>query len=245
MAAKASSVLGRAKLDDARVVALLFPIAAFLNASGISAASAQRSFAHAMRRAIEKQSPRALETTGHDTVYADLISRWRRDKRYLDSRGFPRDLPMRGRDGFVSLVRSVKAPISAQQMLKILLRYGNVRRRSNGTYRLVTPMFSITSSRGMAFEPMSTFLSDVTSTFDQIARWRKGSNEPKLFWRKVETTQVPSHLNKQFIQFVGDRSLTFLEEIDDWLEAHSEPMRPNRRGKRLGLGVFSICSKAP
>jgi hypothetical protein len=230
------------KFDQERATALLLPIAAFLRSAGLDASSAERSFARAILRASKDQPLRSLEKIGRGTIYADIVSRWRRDSSFLDGTGTPRDISLSGRNGFFALVRKVEANVRPKPVLDVLCRYGNVRKLANGKYRLLSPLFSITSPRAFAFEPMASFLFDVTSTFDRIVRRSSGSREPRLFWRKVETTAVPQHLVREFMEFVSHRSLTFLEEIDDWLEAHAAKRSPHEVRRRVGLGLFSVYS---
>jgi hypothetical protein len=61
----------------------------------------------------------------------------------------------------------------------------------------------------------------------------------------VETTGLSETTANKFIAFVRDRSLDFLEELDDWLEAHrggESKNRGSRKFRRVGLGLFSIHS---
>lgn len=234
---------GATKFDEKSATSLLFPIATFFRSAGLSATAAERSFDRAMRRAARLRTPRTMENIGHSTVYADVVARWRRDARFLDSAGSPRDLPLAGRNGFAALVHSIGARASAKTMLAVLSRYGNVKKLSDGKYRLINPFFFITSPSAMAFEPMASFLCDVTSTFNQIVRRSASSREPKLFWRKVESVSVPNRAIDEFITFIGHRSLTFLEEIDDWLEAHAGDSHSRVPRRRVGLGLFSIYSE--
>ena len=123
------------------------------------------------------------------------------------------------------------------------MEYGNVRKDKGGKYRLVRPFFVVSSQTKMAFEPVAAFLSDASSTLSKILRHPRNSRTPQLFWRKVESTRVSNTDAEKFNAFASERSLLFLEEIDDWLEAHGRNVRKaNGVSRRVGLGVFLIHS---
>jgi hypothetical protein len=116
----------------------------------------------------------------------------------------------------------------------------------DGRLQLTRPFFFTSSEKSMAFEPMAYFLSDASATLSRILKRRHRrhhSRTPELFWRKVESTCVSEAVAKKFTIFTTERCLLFLEELDDWLQAHS-PGETNgkRKGRRVGLGLFSIYS---
>jgi hypothetical protein len=179
---------------------------------------------------------------GHPTLYADVIGTWVRNKRFLDIEGRPRVLTFNGRSGFAALVRSA-SQADAKAVLAVLMRYGNVRRTSEGQYRLTRPFFYTTSRKTMAYEPVAYFLSDASTTLSRILKRTARWNGPDLFWQKTENKLISAATAKRFTAFAKERSLVFLDELDDWLEAHRD-RKPNgrRQYRRLGLGVFSIYS---
>jgi hypothetical protein len=233
-------------IDSERAAALLFPLAAFLSAGGLTQSVAQASFATAFARALKESRARRFDHIGHPTRYADIVGLWTRDQRFLDRDGRPRLLPKRGKHGFNTLVRESSPDSNPEAVLSVFLRYGNVRRTRTGYYELVRPFFFSTRRKSMAFEPMAYFLSDASMTLGRILRRSRRSRDPEVFWRKVESVHISDVHVKEFIEYVRERSLTFLEEVDDWLEAHRAP-RKNRGGRgakrRIGLGLFSIYSE--
>jgi hypothetical protein len=96
----------------------------------------------------------------------------------------------------------------------------------------------------MAFEPIAYFMNDAASTLTYTLKNVSASTNPDLFWRTVESTQVSKANAGKFMEFAKERSLLFLEELDDWLQAHtSARARGSKKQLRVGLGVFSIYSK--
>ncbi len=233
-------------IDSERAAALLFPLAAFLRAGGMTQSVAQASFANAFAKALKESSARRFDHIGHPTRYADIVSLWTRDQRFLDKGGRPRFLSMRGKLGFSTLVRESSPNSDPDAVLSVFLRYGNVRKVRRGCYELVRPFFFSTRQKSMAFEPMAYFLSDASMTLGRILRRTRRSRGPEVFWRKVESVDISDVHVKEFIEYVRERSLTFLEEVDDWLEAHRIGVKNRvKRGatRRVGLGLFSIYSE--
>jgi len=242
-ASSADEVRRKTTIDRRRAKSLLNPIAAFLFAGGFTKAEALAAFSSVLDTLQKDRKNRPMEHIGHPTSYADMIATWVRDKRYVDATGRPRALRLSGRNGFTSLVRSVSPHTTAKTALSVLLRYRNIRRLKDGSYRLVNPFFYTNSDRATAFEPIAFFLSDASATLSQILRRRDRSPRPERFWRKVESFHVSDAIAKRFAAFARDRSFLFLEELDDWLEAHRDTATNNgRKRRRVGLGLFSIYS---
>jgi len=184
-----------------------------------------------------------MEHIGHPTAYADIVTLWTRDKEFLDRRGTPRVLAFKGRSQFAQLVRKAASGVDARKALNVLVGYGNVRKDRRGKYELVRPFFFASSQTKMAFEPVAFFLSDASSTLSKILRRRRNSRTPELFWRKVERASISDADADRFNTYASERSMLFLEELDDWLEAHSRGgKRSKAKLRRVGLGLFSIYS---
>jgi hypothetical protein len=234
----------KTRIGYKRAESILYPIAAFLLAGGLSRSAAQKTFTAALAEA-QKIAGRRIEHIGHPLRYADVIALWSHDARFVDQVGHPRALRMNGKNEFRSLIRTVDPNLNYQVVLSVLKRYGNVRKIRGSRYALVRPFFFTSSRSSMAFEPMAYFLSDASSTLGRILKRTKSSRAPELFWRKVETTGLSKAATVEFTEFVATRSLEFLEELDDWLESHRNAITQKHRGhhlRRVGIGLFSIYS---
>jgi hypothetical protein len=234
----------RTAIDSQRATTLLYPLAAFLRAGGLNEDKARASFAAAFRKALKAPKTRRFDHIGHPTRYADIVALWARDKRFLDASGRPKLLSVHGKNGFNTLVRDASPSSNPDAVLSVFLRYGNVR-KTKGLYELVRPFFFSSRQKSMAFEPMAYFLSDASTTLSRILRRTSRTRGPEVFWRKVESDHLSDAHAEKFLEFLRDRSLSFLEEIDDWLEAHGAPRKHRRRTsmtRRTGLGLFTIYS---
>jgi hypothetical protein len=230
-------------INRGQAISLLYPIAAFFNSGGMTRVQSLGALAAAIENVYTEARKRELEHIGAPACYAELIAVWTREGRFLDSNGRPRSLALSGPNGFSALARLATPGTSPQSILRVLIRYRNVRRLSSGKIQLVSPFFHATTDRKMAFEPMVLFLNDATSTITRILRNPNDSNDPEPFWRKVETVCVSKSAAKQFAEYARERSLLFLEEMDDWLRAHASRRASGvRKQARVGLGLFSVYS---
>jgi hypothetical protein len=233
----------KTRISARRAEALLFPIAAFLLAGGLDKESATRRLAAAFDRANKVSGARRIEHIGRPLLYSDVVARWSHDPRFLNTMGRPRDLALKGRNQFSTLLREIDPQCDPRAAMAVLVRFGNVRKMPNTTYRLVRALFYTSTSSAMAFEPIAYFLSDASSTLGRILRRTRRTRSPELFWRKVECRGISEGSAREFIDFVNERGQEFLEEVDDWLEARAKKARyGSRRLRRVGLGLFSIDS---
>jgi hypothetical protein len=229
-------------IDRQKALGLLGPSAAFLRASGFTRAQALNVFASAFDGISLARGRRKVERIGHP-LHADILQAWYRRGRYLDSTGNPRALTLRGVNGFEGLAREVDPRIDPRETLKVLIRYGSVRKTSHGRYRLVRSVLGAATRRTVAFEPTASFLSYAN---DALSRSLSGAHRKGgPFWYRVEGFCGDAGTERRFRAFARDRGLLFLEELDDWLEAHNERERTRvqkRRRRRVGVGLFSFQS---
>lgn len=231
-------------IDQSRAVSLLYPIAAFFSSAGLSRAQSLGALTAAIDGVHRAEGKRKLERIGAGTCYLDVIAAWTRQRKFLDPRGRPRPLPFSGANGFAALVKSAAAGKNPEGVLRVLIRFRNVRRLSNGRVQLVSPLFRASAGPRMAFEPIACFLSDASSTLAHTLKDTKPSAGPDMFWRTVESAQISKANAKRFVEFARQRSLLFLFEMDDWLQAHARvKARSSKKEIRVGLGLFSIYSQ--
>jgi len=234
----------RTVINKKQAISLLYPIAAFLNSGGMNKAQSLAALNAATDYVAKSEGRRQLEHIGTPTCYLDLIANWSRERKFLDSRGRPRPLPLSGTNGFSALVKHSGTRRDPKKLLSVLMRYKNVRRLSDGRIQLVSPLFRASAGSKMAFEPIVYFMNDAASTLTYTLKNLRALSNPDLFWRTVESTQISKADARKFMDFAKERSLLFLEELDDWLQAHaSTRIRGTKKQLRVGLGVFSIYSK--
>ncbi len=232
------------KIDRRQAISLLYPIAAFFSSGGMSREQSLAALSAAIDNVRRSEGGRELEHIGVPTSYADVIATWTRERKFLDSHGRPRALSVSGANGFAALVKSACPGQDPKKLLSVLVRYKNVRRLSNGKVQLVSPLFRTSAGSRMAFEPITYFLTDAASALTHTLKNANASAKPDLFWRTVDSVKVSQNNANRFVEFAKERSLLFLEEMEDWLQAHTRATsRPKQAPLRIGLGLFSIYSR--
>ena len=108
-----------------------------------------------------------------------------------------------------------------------------MRRTRRKTYELLTPYFAVWTPRATAFEPFAHFLSEASTTLERMLI-PDSAQTGESFWRMVESTNLSDAAARKFTRFVRKRSQTFLEEVDEWLEANERPIAKGRPSEDRG-----------
>jgi|SRR5579862_8923788 len=219
---------------------LLVPIEAFLIKSGLSRSQLLSEFRLAVKHASSSKLKVIHLALGEDV--SSVVNRWLRDPIYLNSAGRPADLPLKGIRSITTLVKASQSRISANAALKMLIEFGIVRRVQSAKYRLMRRLVDFGHSEYLPFEPNFKFLVDATRV--STSRLRDAKKTPGLFWQCADNSRIDARLARAFLQFAQQRSLSFMHEINDWLDEHEwKPSRSKRKSirlRRLGIGLFGI-----
>ena len=225
-------------IEKQRAKYLLHPVAAFLESGGLTKNQSLELLAAAFDAAAKRTS--SLDHIGNPFQYSNVVSVWTRRKKYLDASGRPRCLSIGGKSGLAALVREISPAIDPRRAIAVLERYGTVRRTRDGRYRLRKYYFQTGNKRTQAYEPVAYFLGDASTTLSRLLLGRRNPSQPRPFWRKVYSTALTRATAKEFTEFARERGLLFLEELDDWLEAHRDSPVRLRKCHMVGVGLFSI-----
>ena len=220
---------------------LLMPIMTFLYKSGMS----KETLLTECRAAIQAASSSKLKIV-HITIGQDLIgivNRWLKDPMYVNSSGRPDELPLSGKRSIRSLVRASRTKVSAKEALTLMTTYGVATKVSTGKYRLVRRLMDYGHTKYMPFEPNYRFLVDATRV--STNRLRRTDKRPGIFWQCADNPRIDSRKMGEFMQFAQQRGLSFMHEINDWLDEHdcatSRVTKRRPTMKRIGVGLFGIC----
>ncbi len=242
---------GAQSVASDEIARLLIPQIRFLRAAGVTLETILAIMAQEFRNA-----PPKTKLGGVDHVSVELanhcgavIATWKTQPDFLSRNGRPGDLAIGGKMGFAGLVKISAPQVSPSQVRKILLRYGAVRRLSNGRLRLTSKLFNCTHPSGevIAFEPSVAFLADAAKVLeDHIDTQDSSRRRPVRYWREVEDAHIPRRYLNQFTTFSKRRVMVLMEEIEDWLDQHKViGKRSNSKGlTRLGIGIFAIAERA-
>jgi hypothetical protein len=168
------------------------------------------------------------------TFYADLphvIAHWHSDPRYMDSRGRPVPLPLRGRgpclSALIARVLPGEAPVSVAESL---VRSNSVRRRK-GLYT-PTKRSLVYPKAAARVHGMNAFLGMLRTVDHNVAG--KG---PRLYERAAMNPSIPVSALPAFYKWAerfGDR---FLEGADSFLQNREAE---EKGGLRVRVGV-DVC----
>ena len=226
---------------------LFVPISAFLLRSGMTKAQLLSEWRVSIHQASRTTPGLKVVRIGSENLASSIISRWLRDPTYLNHAGRPADLPVHGKRSVASLLKAGKVTIPPTKVLALLLELGTVKKVASARYRLIRRSMNYTIPEYLPFEPNFRFLVDAA----RACTWGSGfpPKTKRLFWLNAITMRVHSRYAPEFLRFAKERGLSFIHEINDWLEAHeSQASNAHRTAKgvakvrRLGMGLFGISS---
>lgn len=237
----------QAKVEKAAVAEkVLEPVVSFLARAGVGKAELDSAVSKIWAKHELPRTSVTLTTLRDPQPFVELVTAWTRDSNYLDSAGEPRDLSIRGRYGFNSLVRASSPSTSPKMALSVLQSYGNVIRLKTKRVRLAKPFFHIRGDNRLAFEPSVRFLLDAAGNVRESAGRKMALRDPagEHFWRSVDSRVLPKRYMSAYLKFVKEHSLAFLQDVDDWLveKATSPSKRSVKQGRRVGVGLFTFES---
>ena len=237
----------KAPMTPHDVNALLGPIIGFLHGSGISKKEILAECRSAIRKAESKsyKLPVTHVEFGKDAI--EIVNRWLRDPKYLNRHGRPDDLPLAGQRSLTSLVDDCRVNVAAKSALNHLLKFKIATRVSSKQYRLVKTLMDFWHADHLPFEPNFRFLVDATRAATN--RLQRPKNRHRLFWHCADNSKIPPRATDEFLNFAWQRGLSFMREINDWLDEHEQRnatigKRRHHETKRLGIGLFPIVSNS-
>ena len=223
---------------------LLTTVVTFLRTTGMSQSQLLEEWRAAIRCASDSQSKLAVAHVKSMRDYPDIVNRWLRDPNYLNHVGRPDELPLKGQRSIASLVKTCKSKVTPDVALAFLIEHGNVKQVAAGKYRLIRRYMNFEHSNHLAFEPQLRFFYDAAKV--SIEPLDRENKQSRLFWHCADNSRIDPKHSLNFLRFARQRSLTFMHEINDWLDEHEYRNPTNRRIrkplKRLGIGLFGICS---
>lgn len=247
MKQNARKTMANRKLPTPPVISdLLIPIAAFLRRAGTSKSQLMSEWKVAIQSSSRPKRELKVVKIGFEHLGSTTISRWLRDPKYLNHAGRPDDLPVRGNRSITSLLKEGGVKRPAKEVISLLLELGTITKVATSRYRLIRRSMNYTIPEYLPFEPNFRFLVDAA----RACTWGSGVSmrSPRLFWLNAYSTRVHHRHTADFLRFAKERGLSFMHEINDWLEAHemSHTARAPSRAKlasmrRLGMGLHGIC----
>jgi DNA-binding transcriptional MerR regulator len=230
---------------------LLVPQIRFLRAAGVTLETITKILRHEFRRPPPKTRAGGLEHVSVELAdhCGNVIANWKAQPEFLSRNGRPGDLSRLGSSGFAKLVKLSAPGTPSKRILEVLVRYGAVKRLSNGKLRLMSKLFNCTHPSGhvIAFEPSVAFLADAARVLeDHVDTQESRARRPVRFWREVEDATIPQEFVSEFSAFSRRRVMVLMEEVEDWLDQHRIVDIAHNRKKlvRLGIGIFAVAERS-
>ena len=219
---------------------LLAPILGLLLRSGLGEKKIREQFDRALSAAKRERSGPQVYRVQSKYLSADLLHRWMRDPKYLNSNGKPVDLPAQGETSIASLVKESAISGSPETIVPFLLKFENVRRTRDGKFRLLRRSLNYKIPDLLPFEPNFEFLVDAARSCTRGIGLPKRSQD--LFWQRADSLRLDPAQAKGFLEFAETRGMLFMHEMNDWLDQRAGANDQKRkRSLKVGVGYFGIC----
>lgn len=170
----------------------------------------------------------------------DLVLRWRRDCRFLDDNGRPRQLSVDGASGeFSRLVSLTAGDKDPESLLQVMIALGVARMSDASTVELISDSVvacpgkeGSTIASEIVLEHVCGYLGSVEyNLFDKPSR-AKGKFERACYaW-------VPRQHVPVLEQLVSSRGQDFVDIIDEWLARRALTAKPDEGSVLVGAGAY-------
>jgi hypothetical protein len=200
------------------------------------------------RRDVRKQRDNAATAvealTGYVSKGCLVLAAWHLEPEFLDKRGKPRLLPVRGDDlSFDSLVRRCGGgDVPTTTLLKELKTVGAVRETADGRLQALSRIYVPHEIDEHLIRLWGTVLADVATTY--VHNMTRNAKKPPRFERQAVNDRVAASAVPEFRKFLESEGQAFLERLDAWLTEHEVEQRRNKKNKeetiRLGVGMYHI-----
>lgn len=170
-----------------------------------------------------------------------VLAEWFTSPTYLTAKGFPKSLPFepskRG-PSFASLVREVGGDVPPGAMLKELIRAGCVKEIRPGTWKAIKRQYSPMGIDLFQVQRFGECLHDLAQTI--ASNMGQPKVNERLFEFRAWANDVDSSSTPKLRRIVATQGQAYLEQIDDWLNAHRVAAESEgaNEGTRCGVGIY-------
>ena len=174
---------------------------------------------------------------------AGIISGWRRDKEFADSRGTPAALPFDGPSPtFMDVVKRYgRGDVPARAVLDELVRVGAATRQRDGKIRLVATAYVPATTSVESLAILGTDVSDLVAAIDHNLSCPPGQG---FLQRKVTYDNLPAEVLEEILGRIEREGTGVLEKLDRVMARHDRDSNPKVEGtgrKRAMVGVYCFA----
>lgn len=168
-----------------------------------------------------------------------VVSGWRRDRDFLNSKGFPRELSFEGAESsFSSLVKSYSGDIPPRAILDEMLRAGVIDMKK-GKIKLLSKGYIVKKEESRKIQILGDDVGELISTIDHNL---DSETSESFFQRKVSYDNIPEGALLKLRKLLSKKSEDFTESIDKVISQYDRDVNPavKEKGERrkAGLGIF-------
>jgi hypothetical protein len=165
-----------------------------------------------------------------------VMARWHSDPQYLDSRGAPLALPLKGPGPSVtSLIERVLPHADTEAVVEALRQVDGIRRKG-GRYRPTGRQLALQHQRVIGWLHGLTMLLGLLRTVEHNIAHPEGAT---LLERAAINPRFPVQYLPEMHQRFKDRAATFLWQADGEMRKRERPSDPGD-AVRLGVGIFAF-----
>lgn len=168
---------------------------------------------------------------------ARVLQLWHSDRRFMDDRGRPMDLPVLGEGAtFAALVRAAGRDVPPGAVRAELADAGALVETDGGLLRAMSRHFVPADVGEDLILGLTHFVMPVLAG---VERNTDGSRKSPFLQRMAYSDSLSPSALEQFRAISRERAIEFVQSVDDWLLAHESDPRvfPSVR-RRVGVGVF-------
>jgi hypothetical protein len=214
----------------------------FLRRAGIASAQIEREVARSLEECLGLRKLQV--STSDERMYARILTHWRHESGYLDTKGRPLALRFEGRSPtFRSLIRAAVPGADASKALAALKCYHLVSHSAHGIIRFTADgFFPHGVQRGPLLSLTHTALEALTHTCYANLHARQPPNGASRIQRIVCTDYLYRRHLRAYEEFLNESAQAFLAMHEAWLKRHEVKslQAPRKLLTRVGVGVFAI-----
>lgn len=160
---------------------------------------------------------------------------WARSPKFTGTDGEPRALVLRGPRGLSVLIRRHFPRQKISSVVHCMTAHGAIRRRRDGRYVLLQRQVIYRRGGPGYLEWIAALATKYLQT--AFANLKKGDPKSRNLDRLARVFDLPEKEVPRFREFAKNRTESWLEEIDNWLEDHSAPTR-SQHTVEAGVHVY-------
>lgn len=189
-----------------------------------------------LRDALALDGGATLESLGQIDYTTRVLSGWHQDPAFCDAQGKPKLLEQQGAVSFAALAKRYAPDIPRVAMLKELKRVGAVRETPSGRLRAVARVIMHDDQNADSVLRGGAVIADFANT---VTYNQSRGDRPSNFERRATNLRVKRSARRTFREYLEQRGMEFLEDVDQWLTDHESSAREEGT-VRLGVGVYFI-----